>query len=583
MILQRLNEYYDRKQASPEAVDHLPAFGLEEKAIPFVIELDENGTLINISDTQEFIGKKKVAQKFLVPMSVKRASGIAANLLWDTAEYVLGIGKEGSKPDRVEEQHAAFVKRIAELPERYRSDKGIRALLQFIQNLDLSKLESFTIWEEIKTTNPLLSFRLNGDVQLICQRLGLNSVDEDDANTPTVNGICIVTGDEAPIERLHPSIKGVWGAQTSGANIVSYNADAFRSYGKNQGDNAAIGKQAAFAYTTALNHLLASDSRQRVQVGEASTVFWAEKAHDLETLVPDLFGEAPKDDPHRGTEALQKLMMTVKTGKFSTGETSDRLHVLGLSPNAARISIRFWETATAQEIAKRIAEHFEDINVVRGKNDPEHLSLFRILTSISAQGKTDNIPPNLGGDIMRAIIEALPYPATFLTLAVQRCRAEQDVRYARAAAIKACLNRNIRRNNQNSTEPETLFTPMLDPTNTDNAYRLGRLFAALEKTQEDASPGLNATIRDRYYGAASSTPAAVFSTLLRLKNHHIGKLHPGQAVNREKLIGDIMNGLDRFPAHLPLPEQARFALGYYHQRQDFFKGKTTTPDQPSNN
>jgi CRISPR-associated protein Csd1 len=166
---------------------------------------------------------------------------------------------------------------------------------------------------------------------------------------------------------------------------------------------------------------------------------------------------------------------------------------------------------------------------------------------------------------------------------VQRSRAEQDVRYARAAIIKACLNRSIRRNNQNTTQPEKPFTPMLDPTNTNNAYRLGRLFAALEKTQEDASPGLNATIRDRYYGAASSTPAAVFSTLLRLKNHHIGKLHPGQAVNREKLIGEIMNGLDHFPGHLPLAEQARFALGYYHQRQDFFKGKTTTPDETSNN
>jgi CRISPR-associated protein Csd1 len=581
MILQALNDYYQRKQASPEVGDHLPAFGLEEKAIPFIIELDAKGTLVNIADTQEFVGKKKLAQRFLVPKGMKKTSGVSANLLWDTAEYVIGVDTKG-KPDRVKEQHAAFTKRITELPERYQADTGIKAILQFMATLDLAKLDSMAVWEEIKTTNPYISFRLNGDAQLICQRLGLTSAEEAEEGAAAVNGVCLVTGDETPIERLHPSIKGVRDAQSSGANIVSFNADAFRSYGKDQGDNAAVGKQAAFAYTTALNHLLASGSRQRVQVGDTSTVLWAEKEHDLEKLVPDLFGEPPKDDPDRGTEALKALYRSCRSGKFVKGQPQDRFHVLGLAPNAARISIRFWETASAQDIAKRIEQHFTDLKVARGSKDPEHLSLFRILTGISVQNKADNIPPNLGGDIMRAIIEALPYPATLLNLAVQRCRAEQNVSYARAAAIKACLNRSIRRNNQTTNEPQPEFTAMLDLANTNNAYRLGRLFAALEKTQEDASPGINATIRDRYYGAASSTPASVFSTLLRLKNHHIGKLHPGQAVNREKLIGEIMNGLDKFPGHLPLPEQARFALGYYHQRQAFFT-KTEKTTEPSNN
>jgi len=332
----------------------------------------------------------------------------------------------------------------------------------------------------------------------------------------------------------------------------------------------------------ALNHLLARDSRQRVQVGEASAVFWAEQPHDLESMVPDLFGEPPKDDPDRGTAALKALHQAAKSGKFVVGSEDARFHVLGLSPNAARISIRFWETQPARVIAARLQQHFDDLRVAKKPNEPEHLSLFRILTSISAQNKADNIPPNLGGDIMRSIIEGLPYPATLLNLAVQRCRAEQEVSYGRAAAIKACLNRTIRRTNQTATNPELEYTAMLDTNNPDNAYRMGRLFAALEKTQEDASPGLNATIRDRYYGAASSTPATVFSTLLRLKNHHVAKLHPGQAVNREKLIGEIMDGLDHFPGHLPLPAQARFALGYYHQRQDFFKKKDIT-NEPSNN
>lgn len=590
MILQALNEYYQRKQASPDAADHLPAFGLEEKGIPFIIELDANGALVNIADTQEFVGKKKVAQRFLVPKGVKKTSGVSANLLWDTAEYVIGVDTKG-KADRVKEQHAAFIKRITELPARYQAEPGIKAILRFMATLDLTRMEALGVWEEIKTTNPYMSFRLNGDAQLICQRLGLTSAEEDEEGATVINGVCLVTGDETPIERLHPSIKGVWGAQSSGANIVSYNADAFRSYGKEQGDNAAVGKQAAFAYTTALNHLLASGSRQRVQVGDTSTVLWAEKEHDLEKLVADLFGEPPKDDPDRGTEALKALYQAARSGKFVKGQAEDKFNVLGLAPNAARISIRFFETASAQDLAKRIEQHFDDLKVVHGPHGSDYLSLFRILTSIAVQGKAENIPPNLGGDIMRAIVEGLPYPSTLLTLAVHRCRSEQakrdpkgyqNVSFTRAAVIKACLNRTIRRTNQTANQPQPEFTPMLDPTNTNNAYRLGRLFAALEKTQEDASPGINATIRDRYYGAASSTPASVFSTLLRLKNHHIGKLHPGQAVNREKLIGEIMNGLDRFPGHLPLPEQARFALGYYHQRQAFFT-KTDKQTDPSNN
>ena len=111
---------------------------------------------------------------------------------------------------------------------------------------------------------------------------------------------------------------------------------------------------------------------------------------------------------------------------------------------------------------------------------------------------------------------------------------------------------------------------MLDPTNDHPAYCLGRLFATLEKIQEEANPNLNATIRDRYYGAASSTPVAVFTTLLRLKNHHFGKIHKGRAVQMERLIGEIMGQLDDFPRILTLPEQGRFALGYYHQRAAFF-------------
>lgn len=572
MILQALNDYYQRRQRAPNPQDRLPAFGLEEKEIPFVIEIDAEGRLVNLADTRTLEGKKKIGQRFLVPQGIKKTSGVAANLLWDTAEYVLGADTKG-KPERVVEQHAAFRARLEALPEDALRDAGIQAILTFLNTIDLKQLESLPAWSDILAINPVMAFRLHGDVELVCQRPVVVTATAQTSDEPP-DGICLVSGSPMAIERLHPAIKGVWGAQTSGANIVSFNLDAFNSYGKSRGANAPLGKPATFAYTTALNHLLARDSRQRIQVGDASTVFWAEQANDLETALPDLFGEPPKDDPNRGADALKVLYQAVQAGKFTKGTATDRFHVLGLAPNAARIAIRFWETASALDLAKRIACHFDDIEIARAPHDPEHLSLFRLLTSLAVQGKADNIPPNLGGEVMRSILQGLPYPAPLLNLAVQRCRAEQKPTYARAAVIKASLNRLVRR-----THNEKEYTVMLDPTNTHPAYLLGRLFATLEKIQEEASPGLNATIRDRYYGAASSTPVAVFTTLLRLHNHHLGKLSKGRAVQMERLAGEIMGGLDDFPRILTLPEQGRFALGYYHQRQAFFtKSDTTTTD-----
>lgn len=585
MILQALHDYYQRKQRSENPQDRLPAFGLEEKEIPFVLEIDAEGRFVNLIDTRSVEGKKKIGRRFLVPQGVKKTSGVAANLLWDNAEYVLGVpdakkleakrakGEEDDYRARLDEMRAEFRKQIDALPPEAKADPGLIAVLAFLARNDIEPLESHPAWNDVLATNPILSFRLHGDIELVCLRPAVAAAavgKSQDEEAPS--GTCLLTGNLAPIERLHPAIKGVWGAQTAGANIVSFNCRAFESYGKTQrqGENAPIGKPAVFAYTTALNHLLAKGSRQRVQVGDASTVFWAEQPHDLEAMAADLFGEPPKDQPDRGTDALKALYQSVESGKFAFGDADTRFHVLGLAPNAARISIRFWETAPASVLAQRLKRHFDDIKVARADYDPEYLSLFRLLTSIAAQSKADNIPPNLGGDIVRAILEDLPYPVSLLNAAVQRCRAEHKVSYPRAAVLKACLNRDIRRANRNLSEPQKEFEVMLDVDNTSPAYRLGRLFAVLEKVQEEASPGLNATIRDRYYGAASSTPVAVFTTLLRLKNHHLGKLPRGRAVQMEKLLGEILDGIADFPRVLALPEQGRFALGYYHQRQAFF-------------
>lgn len=584
MILQALNDYYRRKCDDADPAQRLPVFGLEQKEIPFLLEVTREGKLVQLIDTRSLNGKKKVAQTFRVPQGVKKTSGVAANLLWDNLEYVLGVDTKG-KPERVVEQHAQFVARIKALPATAQEDAGIQAVQAFLENLDLAQLQAQPAWAQALESNAVMSFRLHGDVDLVCQRPAVvNAALNVAADADDRLAMCLVTGNDAPVQRLHASIKGVWGAQSSGANIVSFNARAFESYGKTerQGENAPVSQAAAFAYTTALNHLLRKDSSQRIQVGDASTVFWADRESEFESVAADIFGEPPRDDPDLGAHAVQALFSAMQTGKHGGLDEGNRFHVLGLAPNAARISIRFYHCLTLDELGQCIAQYFKDLELVRGQHDPQYPSLFRLLAAVALQNKADNIPPNLGGAIVDAVFAGpdVPYPSLWLNAALGRCRAEQNVNYLRAAAIKACLNRQIRRSSAASSNPfpEKEFLPMLDLCNANPAYRLGRLFAALEKIQEEASPGLNATIRDRYYGAASSTPVAVFTTLLRLKNAHLKKLSVGRAMGFEKLLGEILNPVADFPKHMPLPDQGRFALGYYHQRQAFF---TKNPDAPS--
>lgn len=574
MILQALNEYYERKAADPDS--GIATEGFEYKEIPFVLVLDVEGALVNIEDTRQETNKKLRARAFLVPQGEKRASNIKANTLWDNAEYVFGIPVKG-KAERVAKQHQAFIERIESLGLGH--DTGIRAVLGFLYNSPQSALVENEHADEILTNSPFMTLRLNTDTELVCQRADVINRMRQSSGTEAQTGFCLISGQEDVRTKLQPAIKGVRGANTMGGNIVSFNLSAFNSFGKEQGANAPMGEKASFAYTTALNHLLGKDSAQKLQVGDATTVFWSEKKNHFEDDFSTLFDEPDKDNPDKLTEKVSALLKSVDTGVLPPEDNETKFFILGISPNAARISVRFWHVGTVAEFSCKIAQHFHDLGIVHVPHYRDHLSIWWLLRSIAALGKSENIPPNLAGDWMRTILTGAKYPETLFQSALRRIHAERNVSYERAAIIKACLNRKKRL--QNQTEKE--ITVSLDAANINPGYRIGRLFAVLEKIQEEASPGINATIRDRYYSSASGTPSSVFPILMRMKNHHLGKLEKGREIYFEKLLGEVVSELTSggFSAQLSLSDQGRFAIGYYHQRQAFFtkSDKSNTTDQ----
>jgi len=398
-----------------------------------------------------------------------------------------------------------------------------------------------------------------------------DSGNKEDENT--VYGTCLVSGDEnVPIETTHPVTKGVWGAQSSGACIVSFNKNAFNSYGKVQSLNAPVSKVMVSQYGKALNAMLSSP-RQCIHVGDASTVFWSEKKTSFENDFSFFFKEPEKDNPDAGVEKIKALYDSLNTGAFVTEEGSTRFYILGLAPNAARISVRFWQVGKISDFALRIKQYFDDFAMVKPPNEPEYYSIWRILVNIAVQDKSENIPPNLAGEFMRSILNGTPYPATLLQACLRRIHSDTEnrVKTVRAALLKAYLNRYYRFHPDIKQKEVNME---LDKNQPSIGYQLGRLFAVLEKIQEEANPGINATIRERFYGAACTTPVTVFANLFRLKNHHLAKMdNRGRVINLERLLGEIMSNLSDFPAHLDLHEQGRFAIGYYHQRQDFFTSR----------
>lgn len=579
MILQALYDYYQRKASDPDS--GIAPEGFEWKEISFVIVIDRDGNFVSLEDTREGNGMQRRAKAFLVPSAEKRTTGIKANLLWDNIEYALGANPRNR--DDIDTRKQSFFTRLKTTFMDESSLSVVFPLMAFLEKNPEkqinAKLSGNELWKEAYESNANVVFRIDGSPDAsLCDTLTPYLQKKGDIIAEK-NGVCLVSGEIGSIARLHASIKGVRGAQSSGASLVSFNLSPFESYGKTQNYNAPLSESAEFAYTTALNIMLGKDSKNKVQVGDSTTVFWSEKQDTFEESFPAFFKFPSKDDPDADVRAVKALYDGVWTGQLNT-DSRTRFYVLGLAPNAARISVRFWQVGTIPEFAGKIQQHFVDLDMVRPPKDEGHFSLFWLLSSMAHENKVDNVSPNLSGQIFESVLTGGPYPASMLQQTIRRIRATQDVKRIQAGILKAYLNRFYR---IYSTKEKETITVALDPTNINPGYRLGRLFAVLEKIQEEANPGINATIRDRFYGAASATPVTVFSQLLKLKNHHLAKLdNVGRKVNFERMLADIFDGIGTsMPSHLAMEDQARFAIGYYHQRQALFP-KSSATDESKN-
>ncbi|MBA3964014.1 MAG: type I-C CRISPR-associated protein Cas8c/Csd1 [Chthoniobacterales bacterium] len=602
MILQSLNQLYHRLAA--DARYGVPTPGYSVQRVTFCIVLGADGTLHEIEDARQTItettkvGKtrtKQIARQMLVPGNGKPpGQGINPCTLWDNTAYLLGYTQDTSKKARAAQSFQACREHHLTL-EPTINDPSFFEVCRF---LEAWTPESAMEWQAKLDDFATTGF---GVFRLLDQRQFVHDTPtfrewwvsrQNSAATDEIVAPCLVTGESLPIARLaEPAIKGVNGAAPGGAKLASFNLDAFESYGKQQTYNAPVSKVATFQYCNALNALLGGPQshRHRIQIGDATTVFWTERETITESLFAEFLGgniepneqsATTEEDRviHQRLDAFLKILR--QGGGAQVGELGDdpdtRFYILGLSGNVTRLSVRYWHVGSIAEMVDRLKAHYDALRIVRSREtDPEFPPLWMLLRQTAREAK--DIPPLLSGVLMQSILAGTPYPQALYSAVLNRIRADHAVNYFRAAVIKAVLTRQPNSNHQ---------IPMsLDSNRIDKGYLLGRLFAALEKTQEDAL-GI-ATVRERFYSSASATPGAVFPRILRTYQHHLAKLEGGHKVNRERLIQSIHAPLRSYPAHLNLEEQGLFAIGYYHQRQDFFTRKPPaneeSPSFSSNN
>lgn len=567
MILKALYEYYYRS-------GNLPRKGLEIKEIGFLLVLDTDGNFVRFEDRRI---DNKQAQAFLVRKSVGRTSAPKANYLYDNSAYVFGYSDKGDDSS-VSKCFDVFKAQIERIYSDYPNSMEIRAIYNFYQKereLIVDTLQKDTLWEEIvKNLNKkfsLFSFIIEGDIQIVAEKQHL--FPKSNENTIEYGDVCLISGNKSRLVETTTATM-IPGSQAT-AKLVSFQVNSgYDSYGKTKGNNAPIGEDAEFAYTTALNHLLRADSRNKFLIGNRTFVFWASRDNEAgkqaEESIWSMFGfsDSNEDNPNRGIEQVRKVFESIYKGTLKTS-LDDKFYILGLAPNSARIAVIYWAEIPLVEFAELVNRHFEDMEIIDGRKDQKpYMGLRSILSAVTLGGKASDVTPSLPEAVVKSIFQGLSYPQPLFSGCIRRIRAESSdkdkvaVSITRAAIIKAYLNRL----NNNEQKIEV----MLDKENTNQGYLCGRLFAVLDKIQGDANG--QHSIKERYMNAASTTPAAVFSTILNLSSHHSEKLNEGKNVFFEKLKQEIIDKIDAngFPAHLDLQDQGRFFVGYYHQIQSFY-------------
>ena len=579
MILQALVDYYEELASQGK----IARPGWAKAKVSWALEIDEEGQLLDVlplrSPSQD--GKKMLPREMELPAPVKRSSGVLPNFLWDNASYILGQDNKG-KPKRTAECFDAARKLHIKLLAAADSAPA-HAIAAFFTNWNPQEADTVPAFAEHREellAGDNLCFLYNGkivaedpEIQAAWQR----SYEEDGEGETEV---CLVTGRESVPELVHPAIKNVRDAQSSGAALVSFNAPAFCSFGREQNANAPVSKYAAFAYTSALNYLLSDREHVKV-IGNTTVVYWAKSA---ESQYQDVFAALFDGDSNELSNTdLNALMTSVAAGKpyDYNGlplKPENDFFILGISPNAARLSVRFFYRCSFGEIVQNLKRHYENIEIVSdGRSKFDTLPLWALLRETVNQKSSDKSPlPQLAGDVMKSMLSGCRYPETLMNQTMLRIRAEHEINRGKAGIIKAYLIRNT----ENLPDRESILEVAQVSLNADSSYSpyvLGRLFAVLEGTQQAANPGINATIKDRFFNSACATPAAVFPILLKLSNSHLKKLDTGKAVWWSKQIGDLIERLGTdFPAHQSLQEQGAFILGYYHQTQKRFEKKTNT-------
>lgn len=576
MILQALVSYYETLAARGE----LPQPGWAPVKVSYVLNLDDQGDITTVVCIKEEVtrGKKKalVPQTIQLPAPVKRTAGVTANFLCDNSSYILGADKKG-KPKRSLECFQAC-KTLHETLLVSVEEPAARALLSFFDHWQPEKLTEHPAFAHQDMEDLLASanliFRYRGRylheipaIRQAWQDYYNNS--QDSQQFP-----CLVTGKLAPVAQLHPSIKGIYGAQSSGASLVSFNAPAFCSYDREQGLNAPTSQYAAFAYGAALNYLIAT---QNTRVGDVTLLFWAESGEEAyaDALKRFGFGGGDEDDQYK-EEDLKGLMESLAEGADvewdgTRIDPNMTFYILGISPNAARLSVRFFLRNSFGQFIRSVKAHYDRLEIVRPSFDPfDNIPVWRMLKeTVNPNSREKKPAADMAGDTLRAILTNTPYPATLLNGVTLRIRADREMNRTRAAILKAYYLKN-----RNPFVPEEVLTVSLNQDSNHEAYVLGRLFSVLEAIQSDANPGINATIRDKYFSSASATPGVVFPTLVNLAQKHLRKLDEGKKIFYDKQLTELMSKLgETYPNRMNLPQQGAFQLGYYHQTQYRFTKK----------